>query len=92
MNTTESEPDMIPRIVVRDMQDLDTLLMSLQLYMEIRIRENTTAARLPGANQYGLSLELIEETRYICGLIEAMGDSMDAKLEETDGPDETNGK
>jgi len=83
-----AEPDMIPRIVVRDVQDLDTLIVALQMYMEVRIHENNVASRLPDANQYALSVDLIEETRYICSLIEAMGDSMDAKLEETDGPDD----
>jgi hypothetical protein len=65
--------DMIPRIVVRDNADAELLFDALKLYLEARIAEEKRDARLPGANQWALSMNLIEETRNLCDLIDTIG-------------------
>jgi hypothetical protein len=84
---TDREQNMIPMITVRDSEDAELLMFALQAYMEIRISENNAAARTPGSDQYALSLELIEETRHLCTLIEAIGESVSATLEDDDTDD-----
>jgi hypothetical protein len=78
--------DMIPRITLRDYRDAEVLYSALRIYLEARIGVNNLASRQPGADQIKLSLDLIEETRYLCELIEAIGDGI-MDPEPTDSPD-----
>lgn len=69
-------PDvMTPRIFVRDGDDMLIIIDALRMWMEARIHENGMAARLPGADQYALSMDLITQTRNICTLIDLMGET-----------------
>jgi hypothetical protein len=76
--------EMTPRITVRDEADAQILLFALPTYMELRIQQNTLASRQPGADQYALSMELIEETRRVCALIEDIGNEVSAILDDSD--------
>jgi hypothetical protein len=80
---TDMDEVMIPRITVRDEADAQLLLFALPTYMELRIQQNTVASRKPGADQYALSMEMIEETRRVCALIEAIGDEVSAILDDS---------
>lgn len=64
--------DMIPRVTVRDAEDAMLIVMALRTHMHARITELERQAKLPGADQYALSLQTIDETRIMTDLVSAI--------------------
>jgi hypothetical protein len=77
---------MIPRITIRDRQDLLYIVNALQGYMMSRLEEYQNIARRPGADRWALSIEQIEETKYVTSLLSdiAAQSSQTADQEESD--------
>lgn len=64
--------EMLPRVTVRDDDDAMLIMFALRDYMNGRIDELDARAKRPGANQYKLSMQMIEETEFITGLMRAV--------------------
>lgn len=82
--------EMLPRVTVRDDDDAVLIILALKEYMGGRIDELDARAKRPGANQYELSMQMIEETELVTGLMRAVDNGIvrDPITEET----EDNGK
>jgi hypothetical protein len=72
---------MIPRIVVRDSEDAIYLCMAIRTHTHAIIEELERKSRVPGADQYALSLETITVTEHGIELMRIIADTV------TDLPD-----
>ena len=75
--------DMIPRITVREINDADFLISAIRNEMELRFVALTEMARARGADQYALSLRMIDETRRACELITAISEDVGRNITST---------
>lgn len=74
--SANSSDVMIPRIIIRDADDALLLIMALREYVHASLDQSARAARLPGADQFALSVASINETKFAIGLMEAMADGI----------------
>lgn len=76
--------DMIPRVTVRDGADAMLLVMAMRTHMLARISELENLAARPGANQFALSNQMIDETRYMTNLLSDLTTSVITSTTDTE--------